>query len=203
MTQPTNKEALRKTFLEKRKALSPGEIAQRNQLLYHSFFHHFDFSFVKVIHTYLPLEKNNEPDTWQILDKIKRDFPHVRISVPKVNRSTNELENIFFEGLHQIEPNAWGIPEPKQGVPTPSDKIDFVIVPLLAFDKTGNRVGYGRGYYDRFLKDCRGDFKKTGLSFFDPVDEITDTNNYDIKLNGCVTPSKVIFFDNPKRQEQH
>jgi 5-formyltetrahydrofolate cyclo-ligase len=194
MTEPTTKQELRKIFLTKRKALSEGDVIQRNQSLYHSFFQNFDLSFIKVIHTFLPLEKNNEPDTWQIIDRIKREFPHVRISIPKVNQQTNQLENIYFEGLHQVKINAWGIPEPLQGVPTPSEKIDMVLVPLLIFDKKGNRVGYGKGYYDRFLKECKSDCKKVGLSFFDPVDEIADTDSYDIKLTGCLTPSEVYFF---------
>jgi 5-formyltetrahydrofolate cyclo-ligase len=194
MTEPRTKHELRKIFLTKRKALSEGDVIQRNQSLYHSFFQTFDLSFVKVIHTFLPLEKNNEPDTWQIIDRIRREFPHVRISIPKVNQQTNQLENIYFEGLHQIEINAWGIPEPMQGVPTPSEKIDMVLVPLLVFDKKGNRVGYGKGFYDRFLKECRSDCKKTGLSFFEPVDEISDVEAYDVKLNACITPSQVYYF---------
>jgi 5-formyltetrahydrofolate cyclo-ligase len=194
MTEHTSKQELRKFFLQKRKSLTEGELVQANQSIYHLFFQHFDLSFIKVIHTYLPLEKNHEPDTWQIIDRIRREFPHVRIAIPKISGVTNQLENIYFEGLHQIELNVWGIPEPKQGIPVPLEKIDFVIVPLLIFDKQGNRVGYGKGFYDRFLKECRPDCKKIGFSFFDPIDRISDAEDFDVKLDGCITPSMIYSF---------
>jgi 5-formyltetrahydrofolate cyclo-ligase len=104
------------------------------------------------------------------------------------------MENIFFEGLHQLEKNGWGISEPKQGVPTPSEKIDLVIVPLLAFDKQGHRVGYGKGFYDRFLKECRPDCQKVGLSMFDPENQSIETNEHDVLLSLCITPTKEYKF---------
>lgn len=189
-----NKAELRKTYLAKRRQLSQAECAQFNLQLYHLFFMQIDLSFIKVLHIYLPLEKNNEPDTWAIIDRVRREFPHIRISVPKVNSQTNEVENFYFEGLHQIETNAWGIPEPKQGIPTPVEKIDLVIVPLLVFDREGNRVGYGKGFYDRFLIQCRPDCKKIGLNFFNPVDLISDVNVHDVKLNSCITPIQIYNF---------
>jgi 5-formyltetrahydrofolate cyclo-ligase len=188
-----NKQELRSLYFDKRKKLTPAECAQFNLQLSNIFFTSFDLSFVKVIHIFLPIEKNNEPDTWLIIDRVRREFPGVRISIPKVG-ADGYLENFYFEGLHQLQTNAWGIQEPKQGVPTPADKIDMVIVPLLIFDKSGQRVGYGKGFYDRFLKDCREDCKKIGLSFFEEVDSITDSNEYDIRLNSCVTPSGLNFF---------
>jgi 5-formyltetrahydrofolate cyclo-ligase len=189
-----NKAALRKIYIDVRKKLTPEQCAHFNLQLYHLFFLYADLSFVKVLHTYLPLEKNNEPDTWAIIDRVRREFPHIRISVPKVNPKTNELENFYFEGLHQIEVNTWGISEPKQGIPTPSEKIDMVLVPLLAFDQKGDRIGYGKGYYDRFFSQCRPDCKKVGLSFFDPVEVIADLNEQDVKLNACITPKQVYHF---------
>jgi 5-formyltetrahydrofolate cyclo-ligase len=188
------KEALRKIYLEKRKQLSQAECAQYSLQLYHLFFAQIDLSFINVLHTYLPLEKYKEPDTWMIIDRVRREFSHVRISIPKVNPVTNELNNFYFEGLHQIEANAWGIPEPKQGIPTPSDKIDMVLIPLLAFDMYGNRVGYGKGFYDRFLSQCRPDCRKIGLSFFEPVEVISDMNEQDMKLTGCITPQRLSYF---------
>jgi 5-formyltetrahydrofolate cyclo-ligase len=189
-----NKSELRKIYLEGRKNLTADQCVQYNLQLFHLFFLHADLSFIKVLHTYLPLEKNNEPDTWAIIDRVRREFPHIRISIPKVNTKTGALENFYFEGLHQIEVNVWGIPEPKQGIPTPSDKIDMVLAPLLTFDEQGNRVGYGKGFYDRFFSECRVECKKTGLSFFDPVKSISDVNEQDVKLNSCITPKQVYHF---------
>ena len=189
-----NKSELRKIYLAKRRQLSQAECAQFNLQVYHFFFTQIDLSFIKVLHLYLPLEKNNEPDTWAIIDRVRREFPHVRISIPKVNNVTGEVENFYFEGLHQIETNSWGIPEPKQGIPTPSEKIDLVIVPLLVFDDEGNRVGYGKGFYDRFLINCRPDCKKIGLSFFEPIVSISNVDAHDVKLNSCIIPRQIYQF---------
>jgi 5-formyltetrahydrofolate cyclo-ligase len=70
-----------------------------------------------------------------------------------------------------------------------------VIVPLLCFDRRGHRVGYGKGFYDRYLQKCRPDCIKAGLSFFDPVDLIDDTYADDIPLDICVTPSETFRFN--------
>src|SRR5688572_6186466 len=118
------KQELRKLALQKRLAFSEAEYLQLNHQLCEIFFAHMDLSFVKVLHTFLPLEKNREPNSWLIIDRLRREFPHLRLSIPRVNSQTGELENIFFEGLHQLQLNSWGIQEPKQGVPTESDKID-------------------------------------------------------------------------------
>lgn len=187
------KKDLRKQFLEKRKALSDSECARLNLGLYSAFFASVDLSFVHVLHTYLPIPGNQEPDTWQILDRVRREFPHIRVSLPRVGKGDN-LENIFFEGPQQLKTSDWGIPEPKQGVPTPVEEIDLVIVPLLAVDRSGHRVGYGRGYYDRLLAATRKDCLKVGLSYFPPVDAIEDIGTQDVKLDQCVTPEGTIVF---------
>ena len=104
------------------------------------------------------------------------------------------MENFYFEGLHQLVTSAWGIQEPKQGIPTEIEKIDLVLVPLLAFDKAGHRVGYGKGFYDRFLKGCRPDCLKAGLSFFEAEEILTDADELDVPLDLCVTPAGIIHF---------
>ncbi len=187
------KKELRKLYLEKRKALSEGDYAQRNMALYSHFFASVDLSFVKILHIYLPIADNREADTWMIVDRVRREFPHVRIAIPKVGTG-NALESIFYEGPQQLEKSSWGIPEPRQGVPSPEEKIDMIIVPLLALDKQGHRVGYGKGYYDRLLSKTRPDCQKVGFSLFGPVDRIDDVDAYDVALNSCVTPEGTMVF---------
>ncbi|MBN8576929.1 MAG: 5-formyltetrahydrofolate cyclo-ligase [Cytophagales bacterium] len=189
-----NKAELRKIYLQKRQALSEAEYAQLNFQLYQQFFAHIDLSFVKVIHTFLPLSSKHEPDTWLIIDRLRREFPHIRISIPKTKPESNELENFYFEGLHQLVTNAWGIPEPRQGIPTETERIDLVLVPLLTFDKAGHRVGYGKGFYDRFLKQCRPACLKVGLSLFDVEENLIDTTDFDVPLDSCITPAGIINF---------
>ncbi len=186
------KEALRKIYRAKRNELSESEFLQMSRQLSDRFFLAIDLSFIKVVHVYLPIESKKEPDTWLIVERIRREFPHIRLSIPKVKDEV--MENIFFEGLHQLEKNSWGISEPKQGVPTPSEKIDLVIVPLLAFDQQGHRVGYGKGFYDRFLKECRPDCQKVGLSMFDPEKQPIEANEHDVTLTLCITSTDEYRF---------
>ncbi|NJN41060.1 MAG: 5-formyltetrahydrofolate cyclo-ligase [Flammeovirgaceae bacterium] len=189
-----SKNFYRKEFLEKRKALTQ---AQRDQLsfqLYNQFFAHIDLSAIKVLHIFLPLTSKGEPDTWLIIDRLRREYPGIRLVIPKVNETSQELEHFFFEGLHQLKKNKWGIEEPQQGVPAEVSKIDVVIVPMVICDQTGHRVGYGKGYYDKFLAQCRPDCQKIGLSFFQPVVKIEDTTTLDVALNYCITSEKIYSF---------
>lgn len=188
----TKKQA-RDEAMASRKALSEGAYLSLNQQLYHQFFAHIDLSFTKVLHLFLSIEKKREPDTWMILDRIRREHPHVRLVVPRM-KDDGMLEHFYYEGLHQLKTNAWGIAEPHQGVPAAVEKIDTVLVPLLAFDRQGNRVGYGKGFYDKFLATCRANTKKIGLSLFDPVEIIDEIDPWDVRLNQCVTPNGIVLF---------
>jgi len=187
------KQELRKHYLQKRRELSEGEYLVLNHQLCENFFAHIDLSFCKVVHCFLPLTEKREPDTWLIIDRIRREFQHIRLSIPRINPATDELENIYFEGLHQLKKNSWGILEPKQGVPTPIEKIDIVLVPLLAFDGNGNRIGYGKGYYDRFLIACPSTTQKIGLSLFSPENNVPSEPE-DVRLSSCITPAAVFTF---------
>lgn len=188
------KQELRKLYLQKRQALSEAQYGQLNFQLYQNFFSHIDLSFIHTLHTFLPITERKEVDTWLIIDRIKREFPHIRISIPKVNTQTGVFDSFYFEGLHQLATNEWGIQEPKQGIPTEPEKIDLVLIPLLAYDKKGNRVGYGKGFYDKFLATCRPDCKKIGLSLFEAEEKITDVSDLDIKMNQCITPAAIVNF---------
>lgn len=188
------KEELRKIYLEKRSSLSMRDYTQHNNQLCDIFFSSIDLSSVNVLHTFLPIEKSKEPDTHLIINRIRSTYPKIAIAVPRVNEKTEELENFLLEGPEQLIVNKWGIPEPTGGTLVPSEHIDMVLVPLLIFDKQGDRVGYGKGYYDKFLPECRTDCKRIGISLSEPVDKIDDINELDIRLQYCLTPSRVYHF---------
>jgi 5-formyltetrahydrofolate cyclo-ligase len=182
----------RKEFLEKRRALSDAERDILNLQIYNRLFASGYLDFKHTVHIFLSIERTREPDTWQILDRIRREFPGIRLVVPKI--SADSLEHFYFEGLHQLRQNELGILEPARGIPADIHKIDFVFVPLAAVDAKGNRVGYGKGYYDRFLKDCRPDCVKAGISFFPPADIFDDVEPHDVPLDICFTPSNLYTF---------
>ena len=188
------KAELRKKYILQRNALTEADYFECNRRLCDSFFSHVNLTAVKVLHTFLPMEKKREPDTWLIIDRIRRDFQSIRISIPKVNLKSAELEHFYLESRHRVRHSEWGIPEPEGGVPTPIEKIDMVIVPLLAFDQSGHRIGFGKGYYDKFLIKCRKDARKVGLSFFPPELQIKGLESHDIALDCCITPYRMYNF---------
>lgn len=87
-----------------------------------------------------------------------------------------------------------GIPEPVGGTVTEPSEIDLILMPLLAFDKRGHRVGYGKGFYDRFLRSCRADCIKAGLSLFPPEEKIDDVAEFDQPMTMAITPESVFRF---------
>lgn len=143
-------------------------------------------------HIFLSIEEKNEVDTLPLITLLQGKDKN--IVVPKVS-GKNSMENYLLTDSTPFKKSAWGVPEPLDGIEIPESKIDVVFVPLLAFDTLGNRVGYGKGYYDTFLNKCRKETVKIGLSFFGAENErITDVNENDVKLDYCVTPEKVYEF---------
>lgn len=187
-----NKKELRKIYFRKRMELSEADYQQLNQRLCDHFFSTVDLARIQVLHTFLPITRNREVNTWLVIDRLQTDYPHIKISIPKINNHTSELEHYYYEEPGQLENNTWEIPEPVKGVPTPTEKIDAVLVPLLAFDRQGHRLGYGRGFYDRFLVSCRPDCLKIGLSFFEVEEKIEGISEKDIALNMIITPEAVL-----------
>jgi 5-formyltetrahydrofolate cyclo-ligase len=189
------KAELRKIYLQKRQALNEEEYDRLSRRLCDLFFASVDLSFIKTVHIFLPVREKREPDTWMIIDKMQKEFPHIRLSVPKVNNKTHKLENFYFEGRSQLIKSKWGIEEPGSGIPTLSVGIDMVLVPLLCADSEGHRVGYGGGYYDKFLKDCPPSCRRVGISFFEPVEKIDDINEQDVPLDALLVPAKFYAFN--------
>lgn len=186
------KKELRKIYLGKRMELSDAQCQQLSQEICDELFRVVQLSRVRVLHTFLPIRKTKEVDTRLIIDRIRSVFPQIMISVPRINNNTSELEHYYYESPEQLETNTWGIPEPVKGVPTPVEKIDVVLVPLLVFDRQKHRLGYGRGFYDRFLAGCRPDCLKVGLSFFGMEEKIDDISEKDVALDVVITPSTAV-----------
>ena len=188
------KNELRKTYLAARQQLASPEINARSEQIAARFFAKFDLKKIEFLHCFLPIEQFGEIDTHLIIHRVWQDFPHIQIVVPRVDFATGAIENLLYTKRDELKLNKWLIPEPTHVETVGSDKIDLVLVPLLCFDESGFRVGYGKGFYDKFLKNCRADCLKIGLSFFPPVEKIADVNDFDKKLNFCVTAEKIWQF---------
>lgn len=198
------KAELRKQFLTERKALTAEKVTERSQRICDQFFSLVDQRLIPLredmlIHIFLPIVRQNEVNTWLIIHRLWQDFPDVRVATSVTDTASNQLTHYLLSADTLLVENQWGIPEPallNQSV-TPTN-IDIVLVPLLIFDKNGHRVGYGKGYYDRFLSKCRPDCLKVGVSLFKPVDQVDNTESTDVGLNVCISAEKIWRF-NPIR----
>ncbi|MBP2831312.1 5-formyltetrahydrofolate cyclo-ligase [Aquimarina sp. U1-2] len=143
-------------------------------------------------HIFLPISRQKEINTEFVLHILQGKDKNVL--VPKSNGDNHTLDHILLTDTTKLEINSLGIPEPVEGIMISEDKIEVVFVPLLAFDKKGNRVGYGKGFYDTFLAKCSPETIKIGLSFFRAEECITDIFSLDIRLDFCVTPLELYSF---------
>lgn len=143
-------------------------------------------------HIFLPIEDLNEVNTAFILHILSGKDKEIIIS--KSNFETTTMNHFLLTDNTKIVHNKFNIPEPIDGIEVPVSKIEVVFVPLLAFDEVGNRVGYGKGFYDKFLGNCKKEVIKIGLSFYEAEPEIIDIYTNDIRLNYCITPQNIYKF---------
>lgn len=184
------KSELRSLFKQKRLELSASELEHLSERICRLLFSHFQLE-GKVCSLFLPIERQKEINTYLILEK--GISIGTQILLPRCENNF-KLKHILFEHHRQLKTNVLGIPEPQNGKQIPTKKIDVVFVPLLAIDKQGHRVGYGKGYYDRFLKKCRPDCIFIGLHLFEEFPVISDLEKTDIPLHYCITPESVHRF---------
>lgn len=182
---------LRKTYRAKRKALSLEKVedlslAIANKALDLSIWKHSVYS------TFMSITKNKEVNTQYLLNILHGKDKNIVVS--KSHTSTNEMAHFLLTDDTKLKVSSFGIPEPVSGIEILPEQIDVVFVPLLAYDQSGNRIGYGKGFYDRFLSRCQKNTLKIGLSFFEPEKERIPFDKHDIPLDYCITPKNVHDF---------
>lgn len=141
-------------------------------------------------HIFLPITSKKEIDTQYIISILKTK--QKRILIPKAEGK--QLKHFVLTNTTELKKNTWNVPEPINGQEVSPKEIDVVFIPLLAFDEVGNRVGYGKGFYDTFLKQCNSETLKIGLSHFEACEKITDVYDGDIGLDYCITPNRIYQF---------
>lgn len=187
------KKEARKLFKEKRKALTLAEQARLDDMILIRF-QQAGFPYISSVLSFYPIEEHREINTFIITDYLQFCNPGLQMVYPKTNFLDHSLEAILCTDETGFQKNGYNIVEPESGKIIPPHSLDLVLIPLLAFDKNGNRVGYGKGFYDRFLQGCRKDCLKIGLNYFEAIDQIEDRNEFDVPLNFCITPQKVYVF---------
>ncbi len=188
-----NKNELRKLFRKKRNALTAAEQAKLNDLLLIQF-QKANLPFITTLLSYWPTDENKEPNTHLFTDYLEFKNPELLVAYPKTDFFIDEMVAVLTDAETNFLKNEFNIYEPEEGNRVAATELDMMLVPLLAFDKKGYRVGYGKGFYDKYLAECRKDCIKVGFSYFDPVHEITDKADFDVPLDLCITPQSVYVF---------
>ena len=176
---------LRKIYKQKRKELTGDEIANFQKEIYKEVFE-YDFSTIQNIHIFLPIEKQIEIDTYPIINFLREHQKTIVVS--KSCFKTATLQHFVFDENTELAINSYGIPEPINAVGISPQEIDLVFVPLLISDQRKYRVGYGKGFYDRFLASCKPTVKTLGINFFKPISKIIDVDTFDFPLDEVIYP---------------
>lgn len=186
-----NKKELRVKYKALRKELSLEEIEDKSLAIANRLLQ-LDIWEKTYFHLFLTIEEQKEVDTEFLLQLLAGKDKEIVVS--KSNFDTLEMTHYLLTDNTKFQKNEYNIYEPVDGIEVPNTKIDVVFVPLLAYDKQGNRVGYGKGFYDAFLSKCSKEVIKIGVSFFPPEETIDDVYPTDIRLDYCITPTTNYSF---------
>lgn len=173
-----DKKILRKQIREKKQAMTPEQIQSASEKLKELFLATQQYRQAKTVYGYLPY--NQEVRTVPILEQALADGK--RIAVPKVYG--NEMKFIYLTDLNRVAPGYAGIPEPVEDHPVGDDPTALVLMPGLAFDKAGHRIGYGGGFYDKFLAE-EPEHPTVALCYEFQVVQQLPTEEFDIPVD-CV-----------------
>lgn len=186
------KQELRSAYRQLRKKLTPDQVKEKSIAIRRQFeswlserepLTHF--------HLFFPIDRFNEVNTFYIMELLEQKDKVIYTS--QVSKDSLDMDTLKLPKDAAFFLDEWGIPVPQESILVAPSKIQVVLVPLLAYDSQGNRVGFGKGYYDHFLSKLKADVIKIGLSFFEPEPEVK-REMHDIPLNFCVTPEKVFTF---------
>ncbi len=183
-TNSLQKTQIRQEILEKRNALLPEQIKEYSESIMRSLSVHDGFCKARVVMLYASF--GSEVDTHALIQSL---LLTKKVVLPKVNDGV--IVPSLILSYDNLMPDFRGILEPIEALPIKHSTIDCVIVPGVAFDTSCNRLGFGKGNYDRFLKRATHAVK-IGLAFDEQVVDSIPTEEHDIKMDFVITPTRVI-----------
>jgi len=187
------KQALRKIYKANRQTLDKREQHTLLAAMY-DFMAEIPVTPARLVMSYRAITQNKEVPTDIFEEYLSENWHATQFCYPKVEFGTHHMDAYIDDDLLVWEDAAFQLTQPASGTLADPIAIDVVLVPLLAFDEQGNRLGYGKGFYDYFLARCRPDTVKIGLSWFPPEKRLPEIDAFDIPLNYCVTPQQLYVF---------
>ncbi len=196
MSVPIAKKEVRKKVFAERKKYTDSEFEQKSHMACVNV-----REYLSGIPAYEPLEEiyiyasyGRETDTSEMIRACLKQ--NIRVAVPRVCEDLENMEFYYIESLDDLQVGYKGIPEPalhcKMAIPSRKDS--YMILPGVGFDLHGNRTGYGKGFYDRYLMK-HPDFIKIGMCFEEQIFEMIEHTALDISMNAVITERRVIVFE--------
>jgi 5-formyltetrahydrofolate cyclo-ligase len=197
MDHTSLKKSLRKEILAKRKEMPVEEVIAKSHAMFERWRNRFSLKKIGYFHIFQSIADRREVDTREFIDFVWERHPQVFLVVPIVDSITQNLRHALVHEDLEMRPNKFGIPEPHMAVDFVHPvQLDMIIVPLLAFDDNGQRLGYGAGYYDRFLALTRPACIKIGLCFESGHQStLLPAEPHDIPLDFVVTENNILRFN--------
>ncbi|MCU0334689.1 MAG: 5-formyltetrahydrofolate cyclo-ligase [Chitinophagaceae bacterium] len=149
---------------------------------------------VRLAMSYRADESRHEVPVHYLEEALTAWLPQVRWCYPVTQAADNSMQAMLVNDDTEWAASKFGIPEPVHGQVVAPASLQLILVPLLCFDEKGYRVGYGKGFYDRFLKHCHPQVVTLGFSWFEPVKAIADIDANDVPLKYCITPHRLYAF---------
>jgi len=184
------KSEIRKTYLNKRENLTQVEVTNLSEKIFKNFTANFPLKEDLKVHCFLSIPEKGEVNTQLFLTEFFKK--KIRVFVPKIYKK--RLISVEITQETPLLKNSWGISEPESNEDSKERNFDYVLTPLLYCDIHGNRVGYGKGYYDGFFETVSPETLKIGLNFFGPGENIDDVWENDIALDYLITPAETLSF---------
>lgn len=180
---------LRKKYMDHRKTFSEEEVQHLSEKLFARFVEDFSIAPPQKVHLFLSIKRLNEVETRFFLDYFWKN--KIQVFVPKIQNG--KIISLPYTSDTLLEINSWGIPEPVVEEDA-SAAFDYVFTPTLYCDGKGNRIGYGKGFYDAFFTGQGKNAVKIGLNFFGPKEEIDDVLETDVRLDYLISPTETLSF---------
>ncbi len=185
-----SKTELREKYLRRRQEFSLREVENSSKRIFENFRDRFPVEAGDKVHLFLSTAKFNEVQTGLFREYFREKG--VRIFVPKI--VDGAMISVEINDASEMKISKWGIEEPVSNLNAGITDYRYVITPLLYCDPAGNRVGYGKGYYDGFFSEIDSDCQKIGVSFFAPFEYISDIFPHDVALDYLVLTDKILSF---------
>jgi 5-formyltetrahydrofolate cyclo-ligase len=185
------KSELRTILLKKRISMSDNEWTLKSAAIIENLNKLSEFKSASVIHTYVSMDERKEVDTHNLILNLLT--AEIKVIVPVTDFKSDELKHSELTSYDNLKLNKWGVLEPSS-INSYKGNINLILVPLLAGDEQFNRLGYGKGYYDRFLKTTNA--KKIGLLFDEFLLNEIPTDDFDEKLDILITDKMILRRNN-------